>query len=103
VNYALNHWAALTRYCEAGYLEIDNNTAEREMRPVALGRKNYLFTGSERGGEAAAILYSLVESAKANSLNVSDYLTDVLRRIPAITAEEGLEALLHQVIEFEAD
>lgn len=94
VNYALNHWAALTRYCEAGYLEIDNNTAEREMRPIALGRKNYLFTGSERGGEAAAILYSLVESAKANSLNVSDYLTDVLRRIPAITAQDDLEALL---------
>lgn len=88
INYALNHWAALTRYCEAGYLEIDNNYSEREMRPIALGRKNYLFAGSERGGNAAATLYSLVESAKVNSLNVAEYLTDILTRIPAIDGDE---------------
>ena len=93
VNYALNHWPALTRYCEAGYLEIDNNYSEREMRPIALGRKNYLFTGSERGGEAAAIFYSLVESAKANRLNLHAYLTDVITRMPAAKAHD-LNALL---------
>ena len=93
VNYALNHWPALTRYCEAGYLEIDNNYSEREMKPIALGRKNYLFTGSERGGEAAAIFYSLVESAKANGLNVYAYLTDVLDRLPR-TQESELDSLL---------
>ena len=58
VNYALNHWEALRRYCEAGYLEIDNNYSERKMRPIALGRKNYLFTGSECAREAAEIFYS---------------------------------------------
>lgn len=93
VKYALNHWPALTRYCDAGYLEIDNNTSEREMRPIALGRKNYLFTGSERGGEAAAIFYSLVESAKANRLNLHAYLTDVLTRMSAAKAHD-LSALL---------
>ena len=78
--------------CDAGYLEIDNNYAEREMRPIALGRKNYLFTGSERGGRAAATLYSLVESAKANQLNIYDYLTEVLERLPAIAADAPDEA-----------
>ena len=93
VNYALNHWPALTRYCDAGYLEIDNNYSEREMKPVALGRKNYLFTGSERGGEAAAVFYSLVETAKANQLNIYAYLNDVLDRLPR-TQENALDALL---------
>lgn len=93
LQYALNHWDALSRYCEAGYLEIDNNYGEREMKPIALGRKNYLSTGSERGGEMAAVLYSFVETAKANGLNVFDYLTDVLRRLPD-ASEEELKALL---------
>ena len=72
---------------------MDNNYAEGEMWPVALGRKNYLFTGSERGGQAAATLYSLVESAKANQLNVYEYLCDVLQRIPG-TDDESLQHLL---------
>ena len=93
VNYALNHWSALTRYCDAGYLEIDNNTSEREMKPIALGRRNYLFTGSPRGGEAAAVFYSLVESAKANTLNVYAYLVDILKRLPGAQADE-LDVLL---------
>lgn len=93
VTYALNQWNGLIRYCEAGYLSIDNNYAEGEMRPVALGRKNYLFTGSERGGQAAATLYSLVESAKVNQLNVYEYLCDVLQRLPG-TDGESLQHLL---------
>lgn len=94
IQYALNNWEALTRYCDAGYLEIDNNYSEREMRPIALGRKNYLFTGSEKGGEAAAILYSLVESAKINNLNIYNYLKSMLEQLPTAATEEELTALL---------
>ena len=93
LQYALNHWSALTRYCDAGYLEIDNNFSEREMRPIALGRKNYLFTGSERGGDASAVFYSLVESAKINQLNVYDYLHDIFTRLPT-AGEDELQQLL---------
>lgn len=94
VHYALNNWDALIRYCEAGYLEIDNNFSEREMRPIALGRKNYLFTGSEKGGDAAALFYSLVESAKVNKLEIYNYLKSVLEQLPTASTEEELKALL---------
>ncbi|PUA41326.1 IS66 family transposase [Pseudomonas protegens] len=79
--YALNRWQALTRYCDDGRIEIDNNAAERALRAVALGRKNYLFAGSDTGGERAAAIYSLVDSAKLNGLNPQAYLTHVLERI----------------------
>ena len=79
--YALGHWEALRRYVEDGDLCIDNNAAEREIRPIAVGRRNYLFAGSDRGGRAAAILYSLVASAKRHSLDPFVYLRDVLERI----------------------
>jgi len=72
---------ALTRYCNNGRLEIDNNTAERTLRAVALGRKNYLFAGSDAGGERAANLCSLIGSAKLNRLDPESYLRDVLTRI----------------------
>jgi hypothetical protein len=81
VKYALGRWEALTRYAEDGSLEIDNNAAERALRTVALGRKNYLFAGSDAGGERAAALYSLVGTAKLNSLDPEAYLRDVLSRI----------------------
>jgi len=64
VRYALGRWDALMRYCDDGRLEIDNNAAERALRAVALGRKNYLFAGSDRGGESAAAIYSLIGTAK---------------------------------------
>ena len=79
VNYALKHWEALTNFTQAGHLEASNNYAERCMRPVAVGRKAFLFVGSERAGHAAAIYYSLVESCKANQVNPLTYLTYVLR------------------------
>ncbi|MDC7818877.1 IS66 family transposase [Pseudomonas sp. BLCC-B112] len=79
--YALNRWQALVRYCDDGRIEIDNNAAERALRAVALGRKNYLFVGSDSGGERAAAIYSLVGSAKLNELNPQVYLTHVLERI----------------------
>jgi transposase len=79
--YALNRWQALARYCDDGRIEIDNNAAERALRAVALGRKNYLFAGSDTGGERAAAIYSLMGSAKLNGLNPQSYLTYVLERI----------------------
>jgi transposase len=69
------------RYCDDGSLEIDNNSAERALRAVALGRKNYLFAGSDSGGERAAVIYSLLGSAKLNGIDPETYLTAVLRRI----------------------
>jgi len=81
VKYALGRWEALTRYAEDGGLEIDNNAAERALRAVALGRKNYLFAGSDAGGERAATLYSLIGTAKLNSLDPESYLREVLSRI----------------------
>ena len=81
IGYTLTRWQALTRYRDDGSLEIDNNAAERALRGVALGRKNYLFQGSDAGGERAAAIYSLVESAKLNGLDPLRYLRDVLTRI----------------------
>jgi len=81
IGYTLSLWTALTRYRDDGRLEIDNNAAERELRAVALGRKNYLFAGSDAGGERAAAFYSLIGSAKLNRLDPEAYLRDVLTRI----------------------
>ena len=78
ISYALGHWTAHTRYCEDGHLEIDNNAAERALRAVAPGRKNYLFAGSDAGGERAAAMYSLIGSAKLNGLDPEAYLRHVL-------------------------
>jgi len=81
VKYALGHWQALTRFCDDGRLEIDNNAAERALRVVALGRKNYLFAGSDAGGERAAAIYSLLGTAKLNGIDPEAYLRQVLERI----------------------
>jgi transposase len=81
IRYALERWSALLRYCEDGRIEMDNNAAERALRAVALGRKNYLFAGSDAGGERAAAIYSLLGSAKLNGINPEAYLASVLRRI----------------------
>lgn len=81
IRYALSRWHALTRYLDDGTLEIDNNAAERALRVVALGRKNFLFAGSDHGGERAAAMYSLLGSAKLNGLDPEIYLQYVLARI----------------------
>ena len=81
IQYGLNHWQALVRYAQDGRIEIDNNAAERALRAVALGRKNFLFGGSDAGGERAAALYSLIGTAKLNGLDPEAYLRDVLARI----------------------
>jgi transposase len=81
IHYALSLWDALVRYADDGNLEIDNNAAERALRAVALGRKNYLFAGSDAGGERAAAIYSLIGSAKLNGLDPEAYLRQVLTGI----------------------
>jgi transposase len=93
IRYALSRWDALTRYIEDGHIEIDNNAAERSLRGVALGRKNYLFAGSDAGGERAATIYSLIGSAKLNGLDPEAYLREVLSRI-ADHPITGIEELL---------
>ena len=81
IGYVLTRWTALTRYRDDGRLEIDNNAAERALRVVALGRKNYLFCGSDAGGERAAAIYSLIGTAKLNDLDPEAYLRYVIGRI----------------------
>jgi transposase len=83
IRYALSRWDALTRYTTDGRLEISNNAAERGIRPLALGRKNYLFAGSDAGGIRAAAMYSLIETAKLCGRDPEAYLRDVFRRIAA--------------------
>lgn len=79
--YTLKRWEAFTRYANDGRLEIDNNSAERALRAVALGRKNFLFAGADSGGERAAAMYTLIGTAKLNNLNPEAYLRHVLSRI----------------------
>lgn len=81
--YALRNWAALTRYTESGVLVPDNNAIEQAIRPIAVGRSNYLFAGSARGGHAAATMYSLIGTARLNGLNPFLWLRDVLTRLPS--------------------
>ena len=81
IKYALVRWAALIRYAGDGRIEMDNNTAERAIRPVVLGRRNYLFAGSDAGGNSAAAIYSLIATAMLNGVEPSAYLHEVLTRI----------------------
>jgi len=81
IKYALLRWVALTRYCDDGRIEIDNNTAERAIRPLVLGRRNYLFAGSDAGGERAASIYTLIATARLNDIDPYLYLRHVLERI----------------------
>lgn len=92
--HSLSRWPALTRYADDGRIEIDNNAAERALRPVAVGRKNYLFAGSDAGGERAAVIYTLIESAKLNAVNPHVWLTDVIARIADHPARRLGELLL---------
>jgi len=93
INYAINGWEALCRYTEDGDFSIDNNVAERLMRPIAVGRRNWLFFGSDRGGRTAAILSSIAQSASRHNLNVYTYLRDVIDRISDHPANQ-----LHQLL-----
>jgi transposase len=81
IGYARSNWAALNRFTDAGFLAIDNNARERAVKPVALGRRNWLFAGSEGGGRTAAILFSLASTCKALRIGPFGYLRDVLDRV----------------------
>ena len=85
IRYARSQWLALTRYLEDGILAIDNNAAERALRRVAVGRKNWLFAGSDEGGRRAATIYSLIASCARLKINPYEYLRDVLERIPTVS------------------
>jgi mRNA-degrading endonuclease toxin of MazEF toxin-antitoxin module len=93
VRYALRNWQALCRYTEHGELDIDNNAAERSLRSVAIGRKNWLFFGSHAGGQAAATFFSLIASAKRHDLDPFEYLRDLFERLPAYPAKDRRDFL----------
>lgn len=93
IAYALNHWWALNNYLGNGILNIDNNTAERAIKTVVIGRKNWMFAGSHEGAKKAAILYSLIETCKLNGINPFAYFKDVLTRLPT-TLMKDLNQLL---------
>jgi transposase len=86
IGYALNNWTALVRYTEAGFLAIDNNVAEREMKRIAIGRKNWLFVGSPHGGRTAAVLVSFTSTCNRLGVEPWAYLQDVLARLPTTSA-----------------
>lgn len=83
IRYGTKRWTAFTRFLDDGRLEIDNNIAERAIRPIAIGRKNWLFAGSEAGGTRAAALLSVIETAKMNGLEPQSYIADVIAKIAA--------------------
>lgn len=89
--YAKRQWPALLRFAEAGYLALDNNASERALRAVALGRKNWLFAGSDAGGKTAAVLYSLVQTCKRHAVDPFAYLQDVLTRFPNAGSTAALD------------
>jgi transposase len=93
VAYCLNHWQALNNYLKDGILKIDNNTAERAIKPLVIGRKNWLFAGSHEGAEKAAILFSIIETCKMNEINPYYYIKDVLTKLPS-TLMKDLHKLL---------
>jgi len=88
IDYFMNRWQAFSRFLEDGRIPLDTNLVERLLRPVAVGRKGYLFFGSQNGGRTAATLYSIVQSARRNNVDVLPYLTDVLQEIPAIAPDD---------------
>ena len=93
INYALNNEDALKRFLDDGKIEIDNNAAERAMRAIALGRKNWLFAGSDGGGETAAAIYTITETAKLNGINPQVYLKNVLAQIQDHNAKKIADLL----------
>jgi hypothetical protein len=91
VGYARGQWIALNRYIDDGDLDIDNNLAERVLRAVAIGRRNWLFAGSDAGAERAAIIYSLIASCKLCEIDPFEYLRDVLDRVSTHPAKRIIE------------
>ncbi len=93
IRYTINQWDSLTRYIEDGNIQIDNNAAERHIKPFVIGRKNWLFNQTPRGANASALLYSLVQTAVANNLEPFDYLKYLLTELPRLGRHYESEAL----------
>jgi hypothetical protein len=93
MDYMLKRWAAFTRFLDDGRICLSNNAAERALRGIALGRRAWLFAGSDRGGERAAFIYSLIVTAKMNDIDPQAWLADVLRRI-----NDHLASQLHELL-----
>jgi transposase len=95
IDYALSNWRALTHYLDDGNVPIDNNAAENAVRPLCVGRKNWLFVGSQQAGERAAVVMSLIESAKLNGYDPWAYLKDVFERLPTLKQRDLAQLLPH--------
>jgi hypothetical protein len=95
IDYSLNHWSALTRNLHDGNVPVDNNHLENQIRPWAMGRKAWLFAGSQLAGKRAAVVMNLVQSAKLNGHDPHAYLRDVLQRLPTHPASRIEELLPH--------
>lgn len=93
VDYALNHREGFMNYLLDGNCVISNNTAENSIRSFTIGRKNWLFSGSPKGAEASAVVYSIIETAKANGLNQYDYLQFLFKNLPGVQFEAHPEFL----------
>jgi transposase len=100
IYYMLNHWEKLTNYLKNGRLEIDNNKIENLIRPLALGRKNYLFMGSPEGAKAGAIFYSLIATCTANGIEPYQYFCAMLQQIRLCKTEDDYHNLLPNFIKF---
>ena len=94
MGYALNQWQALCRYTEDGRLTIDNNVSERRLRDQAIGRKNWLFLGSDKAGPRAAVICTIIAGAKRHRLEPWAYLNDVILQLSVDASRESLERLL---------
>src|SRR5262249_34700506 len=93
IDYSLKHWTALRRFLDDGRLCMSNNAAERELRAVAVGRKNWTFAGSDEGGRRAAAIYTLIQTAKLNHIDPQAWLADMLARLPDHPAKRIKELL----------
>lgn len=94
LSYLSNQWVRLTVYLDNGTYPIDNNPAERAIRPFTIGRKNWIFAKSQAGANASANLYSLIETAKANGVNPYEYLREVFTRLPMMTTKDDMAKLV---------
>jgi len=94
ISYALNEWKYLVRYIDDGQIEIDNNFIENQIRPFALGRKNWLFSQSVAGVKASANIYSIMQTAAANNIELFPYLKKLMKELPNSQTQAQLEALL---------
>ena len=99
VQYTLNQWSKLQVYLTDGRINIDNNRAERAIKPFVIGRKAWLFANTHGGADASAVLYSLVETAKANDLQPIDYLMSLFEQWPLIKDGDDIDHLLPWNIE----